>query len=556
MSDDTLILQAFYGLCDAAPDRTYLTQPMGGGPIDHFSRARVLDEASRMASYLKGLGFAPGSQIAIISKNCAHFIIADLAIWMAGHTSVALYPTLPADTVRYILEHSEAKAVFIGKLDGWAAMKPGLPEGLPSIAFPLAPAGEGDIAWEAVLADHAPLSPRPTRAPDERALIIYTSGSTGQPKGVVHDFRSISAAAWGLLDIIKIGPDDRVLSYLPLAHAMERWAVECTSLVVGGHIFFAESLDTFVEDLKRARPTLFLSVPRLWLKFQMGVFRKLPPKKLKRLLSIPVVRGIIRRKVLANLGLDAVRYAASGSAPIPADLIQWYRDLGLELLEGYGMSENFCYSHVSFPGRSRVGYVGNAYPKVQHRISEAGEILVKSPANMTGYFKEPELTAEAFTEDGFLKTGDRGELDSEGRLRITGRVKEIFKTSKGKYVAPAPVENLLNVDPNLELSVVTGAGLPQPLALVQVGEDIHPTLGDPAVRARLTAELTARLKTVNAEVAKFEQLQCLVVVPERWTIEDGFLTPTMKIRRGTVEDTYAERFEAWSTAGQAVVFAE
>ncbi|MCA9548340.1 MAG: AMP-binding protein, partial [Myxococcales bacterium] len=334
-------------------------------------------------------------------KNCAHFIISDLAIWMAGHCSVALYPNLPAETVAYILEHSEAKAVFVGKLDDWPAMAPGVPAELPKIAFPLAPPTDFP-KWDALIKATAPLPERPVRAPEDRALIVYTSGSTGRPKGVVHDFAGISAAAWGLLDIIKIGADDRVLSYLPMAHVMERWAVGCTSLCVGGHIFFAESLDTFVEDLKRARPTLFLSVPRLWLKFQIGVFKKMPPKKLARLLKIPVLRGIVRKKILTNLGLDQVRYAASGSAPIPADLIQWYRDLGLELLEGYGMSENFCYSHVSFPGKSRVGYVGNAYPKVQHKLSEQGEILVRSPANMKGYFKEPELSAEAFTADGWF----------------------------------------------------------------------------------------------------------------------------------------------------------
>src|SRR5690606_24909900 len=208
-------------------------------------------------------------------------------------------------------------------------------------------------------------------------------------------------------------------------------------------VFFSESIGAFVHDMQRARPTLFISVPRLWLKFQHGVFAKVPEKRLSLLLKIPILSHFVKKKVLRGLGLDACRFAGSGSAPIPEELLTWYHDLGLELLEGYGMSENFCYSHISAPGRARVGYVGEPYPEVEQRINELGEIEVKSPGNMLGYFKAPEKTAETITPDGFLKTGDIGEIDAEGRLKITGRVKDLFKTSKGKYVAPAPIENRL-----------------------------------------------------------------------------------------------------------------
>jgi long-subunit acyl-CoA synthetase (AMP-forming) len=290
------------------------------------------------------------------------------------------------------------------------------------------------------------------------------------------------------------------------------------------------------------------------LKFQLGVFQKLPPKKLARLLRIPLLNRVIKKKILSGLGLQHVRLAVSASAPIPADLIQWYRDLGLELLEAYGMSEDLAYSHASHPGRGRVGYVGHPMPGVEVRISEEGEILIKSPGNMMGYFKQPELTAESYTEDGYFKTGDRGEQDEDGRLRITGRVKELFKTSKGKYVAPVPIENLLNNSAKVEMSCVSGSGRPQPYALILPAEEVRATLGDSRARAQLESDLQVLLDEVNQEVEGFERLQFLAVVREPWLIENGFLTPTMKIKRSKLEDSYGPKTEGWYGVGQRVVW--
>lgn len=553
IASDDLILQRAHNWAKNHADRTFLTQPIGGDKVEDYSWARVMDEARRMAAYLKAQNFEPGSNIAILSKNCAQFIMTDLAIWMAGHTSVALYPTLAADTVQYILEHSGSKLLFVGKLDTWDEMKPGVPEGLPMVSYPLSPKNDFPT-WNDLIKEHEPIEEGVVRDADDMAIIIYTSGSTGQPKGVVHSFKTISIATLGLSAVLDITQEDRMLSYLPMAHAMERWLVECGGLMGGFHIYFAESLDTFVHDLKRAHPTLFISVPRLWLKFQLGVLQKMPQKKLNTLLKIPILSGVIKKKVLSGLGLDAVRFAGSGSAPIPGELIAWYRNLGLELLEGYGMSENFSYSHISMPGKTRVGYVGSAYDDVDCRISDAGEILVKSPATMTGYYKQPEMTAECFTDDGYLKTGDRGEIDEQGRLKITGRVKELFKTSKGKYIAPAPIENLLNIDNNVELSVVTGSGFPNAHGVVLLAEDLVPKLSDPAVKAETDKALEALLKTVNSKVDHHEHLAFIAVAKDRWTIESGHLTPTMKIKRAKLEDDYGPQAEGWYESKKKVIW--
>jgi long-subunit acyl-CoA synthetase (AMP-forming) len=376
----------------------------------------------------------------------------------------------------------------------------------------------------------------------------------------MHSFERISAAGEGIVqvteDLAGKGFEHRTLSYLPLAHSYERAWLEMASLVYGrSHVFFAEALDTFVDDLRRARPTTFLSVPRLWLKFQQGVFAKMPPKKLDRLLSIPIVGRIVGRKVLAGLGLDQVLVAASGSAPIPADLIAWYRRLGLNLLEGYAMTEDFAYSHGSTKSKGAPGYVGVPYPGVQARIAPDGEILVKSPGQLVGYFKRPDLDAESFTEDGFFRTGDLGEYNADGLLKITGRKKELFKTTKGKYVAPAPIENLLNTHPMVELSLVSGVEMPSAYAMLVLAEELRPKLGDATVRQQVEKELAQLLEDVNRALPPHEQLRMLVVAREPWTIENGFLTPTMKIKRSRIEAAVAASAEGWFAQSRSVYWA-
>jgi len=557
MASEMLALQRLYHWEKTSPNRVAFTQPMGGGVARDTTWGEVADQVRRMAHHLQAKGWAPGAKVGILSKNCSWWIMSDLAIWMAGYVSVPLYPTLAANTVHQILTHSECKACFIGKLDGWDQMKPGVPADMPCFSYPLSPADavQSYPGWDAVCKDTAPLAGNPVRGADELATLIYTSGTTGMPKGVMHSFGNFAWALDSGIQRLPMGAEDRMLSYLPLAHVVERVLVEHGWLRTGMRVYFADSLDTFAADLQRARPTIFFSVPRLWVKFQQGVHHKMPPAKLNRLLSIPILGGIVRRKVLKALGLDQCRIAAGGAAPMPMALLQWYSKIGLDINEGYGMTENLAVSHITEPGKNQQGTVGPAYPGVDQRLDpDTGEIQMRSPALMLGYYKEPEKTREAMTEDGWLRTGDKGRIDKAGVLSITGRVKDLFKTGKGKYVAPAPIEDKLVMHEAIEACVVTGANMGQPLGIVMLGAEYQSRAADAGMRAELEQSLAQHLKTINATLDPHERLQCLVVAATPWTVENDVITPTFKVKRNRIEDLYAKNYERWEESGKKVIW--
>ncbi len=560
---DKLALQRLYHWERSAGSTVTLTQPMGGADLKDFTWAQVGDQVRRMAAFLKAKGAAEGwpadAKVAILSKNCAWWLMSDLAIWMAGYISVPLYPTLAPETITQILTHSEARFLFVGKLDGWEGMKPGVPAGLPGASYALSPddAKRSYEGWDAICARTEPLQGEPTRGADELCTLIYTSGTTGLPKGVMHNF---GAFAWSVdagLKRIPLTGSDRMLSYLPLAHVVERTLVEHGWLRTGMRVYFAESLDTFAADLQRALPTVFFSVPRLWVKFQQGVQAKMPQHKLDKLLRLPLIGGLVRKKILKALGLNQCKFAAGGAAPMPVALLEWYAKLGLHINEGYGMTENLALSHLTEPGKNQRGTVGPAYPGVEVRIDpDSGELQMRSPAVMLGYYKAPEQTREAFTSDGWLRTGDKASQDPNGCVRITGRVKDLFKTSKGKYVAPAPIEDKLGMNPNIEACCVAGANMGQPLGIAMLSPQGVARASTEAERTALMAELSKHLDDVNARLDPHEQLDALVVIQTPWTVDNGFITPTFKVKRNRIEEVYASKFEAWVGKRAKVLFGD
>ena len=555
VSPQDMPLQSLFRWERERTHETYLTQPRGGGVVEDITWGQAAEQVRRTANWLKAQGWPAGSRIAILGKNSAHWILADLAIWMAGYVSVPIYPTFNAEALSYILKHSEAKALFVGKMDDIVALQSGASAELPLVALPLAPALKA-MQWDDLQKNNTPLPGNPANDPNSICTIIYTSGTTGVPKGVVQTYQTM---AWGVTSAtrrVTMDSKDRFISYLPLAHVAERMLVEQASLRYGAHVFFAEALDTFVQDLQRARPTVFFSVPRLWVKFQQGVHSKMPAKKLKTLLSIPVLGGIVRRKILKGLGLDQCRIAAGGAAPMPADVLQWYRSLGLDLIEVYGMTENCGVSHSTLPGSRGVGTVGQPYEGVESRIDpETGEIQMRSGALMQGYYREPEQTSATFTTDGWLRTGDKGKIDAQGFLSITGRVKDIFKTSKGKYVAPAPIEDLLVLHADIEACAVTGANFAQPFAVVMLSQEAAARCTAPDAKQILTESLSEHLKFVNTRLEPHERLDFLAVVTTAWTPENGFVTPTLKVKRPRIEEAFGAQYEDWLKLRQPIVWA-
>ena len=533
MSELMTAHEALAGWSEKMPDREFLLQPVDGR-LHVITFSEALDQARRMAAALLGLGMEPGDKVAILAKNSAEWVIADLSIAMAGLISVPIYPTASADTVAYIVGHSEAKAVFVGKLDEPDAIDNAVPDALPTIAFPY-PTFDCTYDWQDLLDGAEPINRMHTPAAEDVMTILYTSGSTGKPKGVVISYHAYQYGCNAALAVLDIGPDDRVLSYLPLSHVTERMALVGPSIYGGAKIYFVESLRTFAHDLLTAKPTGFGSVPRLWVKFQSGVHAKIPPARLRLLLAIPLLGRVVARRIRDGMGFEDCTRFASGSAPISPHTLRWYQKLGIDIGEGWGMTETSGLSCANIPFEARrLGTIGVPVEGTELRISAEGELLIRSPGLFTEYFRQPELTAEVFTEDGFFRTGDKAEWDEQrGGYRITGRVKDIFKSAKGKYVVPVPIETRLSANPLLEQICVLGAGLPAPVAVVVLSEAARHL-----PKENVEKSLEATLTDTNRHLESHERLSNIVIVDDEWTTENGLLTPTLKVKRDRLEARY------------------
>ncbi len=545
-------VENFFHWETTTPENIYLSQPIGD-ENKQYSFKEVGNQARRMASALKAMNFPPQSHIGIVSKNCAHWIISDLAIMMAGHISVPFYPTLIADQINQVLVHSECKVLFVGKLDAWKTMKEGIPPSVKCIAYPSfydgCPASEMD-EWNNIISGFEPLKENIQPKADELFTIIYTSGTTGVPKGVMlTNTSAVEALNYTQYEIQLHAENARFFSYLPLCHIAERNIVESASMATGGTVFFADTLESFQKNLQDAMPTHFLAVPRIWTKFQQGILAKMTQSKLDLLLKIPFVKAVIKGKIQKGLGLADAKVILTGAAPMPPSLLDWYKKLGITIREAYGMSENVG-AHSMMPADAvKSGTVGKPYPKVETRIHpETGEIQMKAPWNTVGYYKEPILT-EGLLQDGWLCTGDMGEVDSEGYLKITGRVKDMFKSAKGEYIVPSPIENMLAINPIFEQVCVAGAGLPQPIVLIVLSEN-----GKNMERHALIESIDTTVKRVNPNFKNYEAIKQAIVVKGGWTVENNMLTPTMKIKRNVVEANYKAKMENWSELNESVIF--
>lgn len=540
------IIDKFCEFESSRANKLFLAEPVKG-EYKKFTWQQAGEQVRRMAAALKQMGLGKNDKVAILSKNCAHWIMTDLAIAMAGCISVPLYPNITPEALNEIIIHSESKAIFIGKLDNPEELRKGVPDNLIRISFPFYPNADC-LNWDELIKDIEPLQGKPDIDPKSLSCIVYTSGTTGQPKGVMHTFHAVGFAVDSFLISYPEIKEEIFFSYLPLCHVAERMLVECGAVFTGSSVYFVESMDTFAKNLADTKPTVFLAVPRIWEKLQEGVLKKMPQKKMDRLLAIPIVSSIFKKAIRKKLGLSNAAFVFTGASPINPSVLRWFAKLGIIIQEAYGMTENVALSHSNRKGAVRFGTVGQSYHGVEVRLGKDNEVQVKSEASMLGYYKEPALTNECF-EEGFLRTGDEGSIDADGYLTITGRIKDQFKTSKGKYIMPAPIESKLLQSPQLAQVCVVGSGMPSAMALCTLSETARND-----AKETLANHLQEIIASVNKGLEHHEQLSRLVVLPEEWTVANGLLTPTLKIKRKMIDAGFGDNYEKWSRTNEPVVF--
>ena len=545
MQGFTTQLDAFLYWEKKIPDAIFLNQPMGDRNIT-YTFAQAGNEARKIAKAIKEHNFPPRSHIALLSKNCAHWHMSDLAIMMSGHVSIPLYPTLTADTIHQILVHSEAKLIIAGKLDDYEGQRKGFTD-VPQICVGIYDT-PGGTKWEDIIKSDKILEEIYVQDPEDLYTIIYTSGTTGNPKGVMHTVGNFMATVYGLNSIFDVKDNCRVFSYLPIAHVAER-ILENLSFIFGTSVYFPESLITFAADLEKAQPNIFFAVPRIWSKFQEKILEKLPQKKLSLLLSIPFINSIIRKKLQEKLGLRQAEFILTGAAPIDSSLLAWYKSIGIEILQVYGMTEDGCISHCNVSGANKLGTVGKSLPGVKIKFSQEGEIKIHNNCLMKGYYKEDALTDSVFDGEGYLSTGDIGEYDHEGFLTITGRVKDQFKTDKGKYISPAPIELKLSQNTDIGQICIVGTGIPQPIALITLSD-----IGRNKSKANLSAQLIETMNKINPGLEKHEKIQKIVVMKEDWDLNNGLITPTLKVKRNKIEKIHQPYYRTWFNNEEIVIY--
>ena len=550
------IIEYFYDRETNSPDAIFLRQPKGDQWLE-LTYAQAGQEARRIATYLAAQGLKAGDHIGLMSKNCYHWVLADLAIMMGDYVSVPYYASLSPSQLAEVIKLSDIKLLFVGKLEDWGDRKNSVPETLNVIRFPHYQ-GNAEITigedWNEIVSNNEPLEKGATPNLDDLWTIKFTSGTTGSPKGVMHDHRTPSAIMLkeeetGWIGLTKL-KEQRYFSFLPLNHVAERLGVEIPAIYFGGSISFAENLDTFLNNLRDAQPSMLFAVPRIWTKFHSGVTAQIPVKKLNRLLNTPIVSGIVKKKILKGLGLQNIKIAATGAAITPAYIKDFYRKLGINLIEAYGMTE-VCGSICNNPlpdGPSDS--VGQAIPGASIKIHpDTQEVLMKTPFMMRGYYKDPEKTNEVL-EDGWLHSGDRGTIDENGYVRIIGRVGDAFKTAKGSYVIPNAMEEEIADNDYIEQVCVVGNGLAQPLALVNLSE-----LGLATDETEVKKSLNQCLEVLNKERAKFEHISTCVVMSEAWSDQNNLLTPTLKVRRGEIDNRYQNQYQNWHEDQESIIWA-
>lgn len=572
-----------------------------GGRWQALTHAEVARRVRHVALALREAGLAPGDRVAILSENRPEWAIADYGCLAARLADVPVYPTLPAKQIAYVLRDSGAKGIFVSTREQLAKIQEVRAE-LPLLGFVIAfdaDAASGGVtslaAFEgqgaAAEANHPALEAEALAVgPDELATLIYTSGTTGDPKGVMLTHGNFCANVYATLETLEVSPEDECLSFLPLSHSFERMG-DYALWAAGVTICYAESIEAVPQNMGEVRPTVMLSVPRLYEKMyarvlegamagsavKRAIFRwakrnaeawadvALAGRPRPGLLDLKkaIADRLVFSKVKARTG-GRLRYFVSGGAPLSPTIAKFFYAAGLPIVEGYGLTETAPVLTVNPLKAIRIGSVGRAIPGVELRIAPDGEVLARGPNVMKGYWNKPDATREAIDADGWFHTGDIGELDQDGYLKITDRKKDMIVTAGGKNIAPQPIETMVKANKFVANALMLGDRRSFPVILVVPNfEQLRPWAQERGLgfnddrslidlsetQAKMDREVMGQLR----DLAKFEMPKRVVLLENDFTIESGELTPTLKVKRRVVEQRYREAIERAYTEAMASV---
>lgn len=512
----------------AKPDDAFLVDREDGEDIVYtFGEVHGIVEATTKS--LNGLLPGAGHRISILGKNRAHWAMCDLAVLRSGNILAPVFTTMPPATFQYAMEFTDIQLLFVGEAGNWDEVKALIPEGVKVVSLPGVDLEDADYTFVEFLGLGAgtPLIPHPDQ--DAPCTIVFTSGTTGMPKGVVHSLRTLDAFVSTVCDFA--GPQSRFFSYLPLAHLGDRAATVFQATQTGGRLTFNEGLESFTADMIAASPTFLMGVPRIWEKLLQGVLIKSGIDASTLVQKLTEAGGAeLAAQIRAGLGLQNIDFLTAATAPTPNATKEWYARLGMPLHDVYGQTE-LCPITCSPAATDGSAGVGPACPGYAVKIAESGEIFGRGPATALGYYNNPEKTTETFV-DGWVRTGDKGWFDDNGNLHITGRVQDTFKTSKGKYVAPVPIENSFSRSAFVEQQCLYGFGLIQPVMLCTLAETA------PEDSATLEQELANVTRNINDKLEPHERIAGIIICKTGWSVESGILTHTMKVKRDIVADVY------------------
>jgi long-subunit acyl-CoA synthetase (AMP-forming) len=540
------------------------------------------EECRRVAKALIALGLEKGEGVTIIGYNCPEWVFADVGAIMAGAMPAGIYTTSSPDQCRYITHHCDARVCFAENVEHakkLVSVKDRLPKLQRIVQMHGAPESAEVIAWSDFLESGKSIGDEQLDAriasqkPDDVCTLIYTSGTTGEPKAVMLSHTNLTWTAQAALETLDFDASDEGISYLPLSHIAEQLLTIHVPLTAGLTVSFSESLEKVGEALAEVRPQIFVGVPRVWEKMQakiMAAGANAPPLRKKLVawarrtglrggyaeqkgeskpLLYPLADRLVFSKVRQRLGLDRARLCVSSAAPISKDTLEFFLSLGIRIVEVYGMSECTGPATYSTPSRYRTGWVGCKLPGTELKIAEDGEICIRGPHVFKGYLKNEAATREALDEEGWLHSGDVGEIDEDGFLRITDRKKELLITAGGENVAPQLIEGQLKSIPVVAQAVALGDRQRYIAALITLDPERVPveakicgssatTPAEAAECEKFKAHLERQIEAVNEALARVQRVRKFAILPHELTIEGGELTPTMKLKRRVISEKY------------------